>query len=123
MAGNTTTKCIISASYKNLYLGSQTTFKIKHLKVTYARSNALYAQFVKTISLYPPYYSSNCSTLLSMDKCARMPGCIYCFTGSSYRSLLSFPAADGNVTIDATSPETQQRSLFTDLGALLYTVR
>ena len=116
MAGNTTTQCVISASYKNLYLGFQTTFKIKYLKVSYARSNALSVKYVKTISLYPPYYSSNCSKLLSMDTCARMPGCIYCLTGSGYRSLLSL-AAGGNATIDASSsPEAQQRALFTDLG-------
>ena len=117
MAGNTTTSCVISASYAKLFQGSQSIFKVKHVKVTYKRSN-VDVEYVKTISVYPPYYSSNCAVLLSMDACARMPGCIFCFTGSSYRSLLSFSAGGraGNASAEAASQVGRQRSLFTDIG-------
>lgn len=123
MAGNTTTRCVISASYAKLFQGSQSIFKVKHLKVTYKPSNMMNAEFVKTISVYPPYHSSNCAALLSMDACARIPGCIFCFTGSSYRSLLSFSmdGKTGNYTSTvASSQQGRQRSLFTDIGTLVY---
>ena len=89
MSGNSSQECKLLLSYRNLYRGAQTVFAVKHLSVAYARSNALKVVYEDTVTIYPPFQTDNCGSLASISLCARMPGCIFCFTGSQYRSLVA----------------------------------